>query len=82
MQFGVIKWIGDLPDKTEIFAGLEMVRHDRKSLTLFCAMFYYHTASFLNPRCMAGTYLVSLNRFFLCNWYVYLCVSAPGVINN
>ena len=48
MQFGVIKWIGHLPDKTEIYAGLEMVRHDRKSLTLFCAMFCYHTASFLN----------------------------------
>ena len=26
-QFGVIKWIGDLPNKTDIYAGLKMVRN-------------------------------------------------------
>ena len=26
-QYGVIKWIGKLPDQEEIFAGVEMVRH-------------------------------------------------------
>ena len=26
-QFGVIKWIGGLPNKTDVYAGLEMVRN-------------------------------------------------------
>ena len=27
IQYGVIKWIGKLPDQVEIFAGVEMVSH-------------------------------------------------------
>ena len=27
VQCGVIKWMGNLPDETEVNAGLEMVRH-------------------------------------------------------
>ena len=26
-QCGIIKWMGNLPNETEVYAGLEMVRH-------------------------------------------------------
>ena len=41
VQCGVIKWIGNLPDETDLFAGVEMVRHSNfidnilTSVTLF-----------------------------------------------
>ena len=35
IQFGVIKWIGKLPDQAEIFAGVEMVSHG-----MFYFMYY------------------------------------------
>ena len=34
-QYGVIKWIGKLPDQTEINAGLEMVRHGGMTIMHF-----------------------------------------------
>ena len=40
LRYGVIKWIGNLPDQVETFAGLEMVRH----LMCLCnsALYFIH----------------------------------------
>ena len=36
IQYGVIKWIGKLPDQADIFAGVEMVSHRMFNKTFYC----------------------------------------------
>ena len=51
VRYGVIKWIGNLPDQVETFAGLEMVRH----LMYLCnsALYFIHYYNIKIKHCLS-----------------------------